>query len=490
MASAAPDLPAGADTADELCERVLTLLGGRAEAVVSAEVGASALTRFANGHIHQNTSEDKRGVRLTVALDGRVARATTTRTDDDGLTALVARALAAAALRPADPDFAGFAPPATVAPVEHWDGDTAAATADHRAEIVAAFVGAGLAGTAGMAGAPGAPGGTGDVGPGGGPGHGDGPVDDIAAAGFCSTRAVAHALVSTTGQRAAARSTVAAVDGIHRATGRAGELADGCAQATSVRLSEIDGAACGAVAAAKAWSGLDPVELPPGDYEVVFEPRAVAAALFFPAAMGFNGKAHAEGTSFVHLGEAQWDAAVDIWDDATDPRALGDPYDVEGTPRHRHDLVRAGVSAALTHDRRSARLAGVEPTGHSVGSDAFGGMATDLFLGGGDRTPEQLVGEVERGLLVTDLWYNRILDPKTQVVTGLTRNGLFLIEDGRVTRPVRNMRYTQSIVAGFGPGRVRGLGDDGRLAGTEGGPTMHVPSVRLAAWSFTGNARG
>ena len=481
MASAAPDLTAGADSAAELCERVLTVLGGRAEAVVSAGVGASALTRFANGHIHQNTSEDKRGVRLTVALDGRVARATTTRTDDDGLAALVDRALAAAALRPADPDFAGFAPPATVAAVEHWDEGTAAATPDHRAEIVAAFVGAGT---------PGAAGGTLELGPTGRPGHGDGPADEVAAAGFCSTRAVAHALVSTTGQRAAARSTVAQVDGIHRATGRTGELADGCAQATSVRLSDIDGAACGARAAAKAWSGLDPIELPPGDYEVVFEPRAVAAALFFPAAMGFNGKAHAEGTSFVHLGEAQWDAAVDIWDDATDPRALGDPYDVEGTPRHRHDLVRAGVSAALTHDRRSARLAGVEPTGHSIGSDAFGGMATDLFLGGGDRTPEQLVGEVERGLLVTDLWYNRILDPKTQVVTGLTRNGLFLIEDGRVTRPVRNMRYTQSIVAGFGPGRVRGLGDDGRLAGTEGGPTMHVPSVRLAAWSFTGNARG
>ena len=489
MASAAPDLTAGADSAAELCERVLTVLGGRAEAVVTSEVGASALTRFANGHIHQNTSEERRGVRVTVAVDGRVARATTTRTDDDGLTALVDRALAASALRPADPDFAGFAPPAAVAPVEHWDEATAAAGPDDRAEIVAAFVGAHGPGVGAAIGGTGDVAPVGAINPAGAGGHDEAPAE-VEAAGYCSTRAVAHALVSTTGQRAAARSTVAQVDGIHRATGRTGELADGCAQATSVRLSDIDGAACGAVAAAKAWSGLDPVELPPGDYEVVFEPRAVAAALFFPAAMGFNGKAHAEGTSFVHLGEAQWDAAVDIWDDATDPRALGDPYDVEGTPRHRHDLVRAGVSAALTHDRRSARLAGVEPTGHSVGSDAFGGMATDLFLGGGDRTPEQLVGEVERGLLVTDLWYNRILDPKTQVVTGLTRNGLFLIEHGRVTRPVQNMRYTQSIVAGFGPGRVRGLGDDGRLAGTEGGPTMHVPSVRLAAWSFTGNARG
>jgi predicted Zn-dependent protease len=119
----------------------------------------------------------------------------------------------------------------------------------------------------------------------------------------------------------------------------------------------------------------------------------------------------------------------------------------------------------------------------------MGGFPVNLFLGGGDRTPDELVAAVGRGLLVTDLWYNRILDPKTQVVTGLTRNGLFLIEDGRVTRPVQNLRYTQSIVAAFGPGQVRGLGDDAQLVGSEDG-VRHVPSVQLASWSFTGNARG
>jgi predicted Zn-dependent protease len=96
---------------------------------------------------------------------------------------------------------------------------------------------------------------------------------------------------------------------------------------------------------------------------------------------------------------------------------------------------------------------------------------------------------MERGLLVTDLWYNRILDPKTQVVTGLTRNGLFLVEEGRITGPVQNLRYTQSIVGGFGPGKVLGLGNDAQLVGSEGG-IMHVPSARLASWAFTGNARG
>ena len=447
---------------EDLCERTLALLGGRAEAVVTASAGTAALTRFANGRIHQNVSEDTVAVRLTVDLDGRVARAATTRTGDDDLAALVGRALAAAALRPADPDVAGFAPAAPVTAVDHWDDATAAATPDDRAAVVADFIAAGDAGTAGAAG---------DAGTAG-------------AAGFCSTRARRRALAATTGQRAVTRSTMAQVDGIHRVG-----TSDGFAQATAAGLGAVDGGACGSRAAGKARAGVDPVEMAPGHYEVVLEPRAVAAVLLFPAYAGFNGKAHADGTSFVHLGEEQWDRAVDIWDDATDPRALGDPYDVEGTPKRRVDLVRAGTSVGLAHDRRSAALAGVEPTGHSVGSEAFGGYPTDLFLGAGDSSPGDLVAAVERGLLVTDLWYNRILDPKTQVVTGLTRNGLFLIEDGRVTGPVQNMRYTQSVVGAFGPGRVRGLGDDAQLVGGEGN-VMHVPSVRLASWSFTGNARG
>jgi predicted Zn-dependent protease len=441
----------------EICERTLALVGDGVEALVTATVGTSSLTRFANSRIHQNVNEDVATVALTLAVEGRLARVTSSRTDPDSLAALVERAGAAARLRPVDPDFPGLAPPAPVSSVDHWDDGTAGATPDQRAEVVAAFVEA---------------------------------AGDFEAAGYCMTRATEQVLASTTGQRAAGRSTRAQVDGIHRAGVGSDQPADGYAQATSVRLADLDGPAVGARAAAKARAGRDPVSLDPGTYEVVLEPKAVAAALLYPAYLGFCGKAHAEGLSFVRLGEPQWDEAVDIWDDALDARALGRGYDAEGTPKARLDLVRAGVSAGLTHDRRSAHLAGVDSTGHSHGFDAQGGTPSNLFFGGRDLAPEALVGAVERGLLVTDFWYNRILDPKTQVVTGLTRNGLFLIEDGRVTAPVQNLRYTQSIVAGFGPGKVLGLADDAQLVGGEGGDVMHVPSVRLAGWSFTGNAQG
>jgi predicted Zn-dependent protease len=311
----------------------------------------------------------------------------------------------------------------------------------------------------------------------------------LESAGYCSTDSDTHVLVSTTGLRCTSRSTMAQVDGIQRAAAVDGPPTDGYAQITSARLGDLDGRRAGHIAAQKATAGSNPIELDPGSYEVVLEPRAVAGMLLFPAWLGFNAKAVEEGTSFVHLGEQQLDEQIDLWDDGTDPRSLGRPYDAEGTPKRRVDLVRTGVTVGLAYDRRTAAVAGAESNGCSIGQDSFGGYPGDLFLGAGDESLEELIAGVDRGLLVTDFWYNRILDPKTQVVTGLTRNGLFLIEHGEVTRPVQNLRYTQSVVAALAPGHVLGLGNDAQLVGNEGG-IVHVPSLRLASWSFTGNAKG
>ncbi len=452
-----PTADAVAQRGFELCDRVLERVGDRAEALVTCGQGTNALTRFANSRIHQNMASDDDHVRLRVVVDdGRIAQASTTRLDDDGLERLVEGTIAAARLCPPDPAYPGLADPAPLTPVDHWDDATADASPDVRAEVVADFVGAG---------------------------------PDLESAGYCSSDADTHVLCSTTGLRYASRATMAQVDGIHRAASIDGPPTDGYGQVTSKRIADLDGRSVGDRAAAKASAGANPIELDPGTYEVVLEPRAVAAMLLFPAWLGFNGKAHAEGTSFVHLGEQQLDERIDLWDDGTDPRSLGRPYDAEGTPKRRLDLVRAGVTVGLAHDRRSAALAGVESTGSSVGQESFGGYPGDLFLQGGHESLEQLIAGVERGLLVTDFWYNRILDPKTQVVTGLTRNGLFLIEGGEVTTPVQNLRYTQSVVGAMAPGHVLGIGDDAQLVSNEGG-IVHVPSLHLASWAFTGGAQG
>jgi predicted Zn-dependent protease len=447
-----------------LCEQVLDLVGDRAEAQVTASQSRPGLTRFANSFIHQNVGEAGVSVSLKVALADsenggwRVAAASTTRVDIAGLSALVDGALAAAALRPVDPDWPGLAPQAAVAEVDHFDPATEAASPDERARRVRAFV---------------------DAGPG------------LRAAGYCDTDGGTTAFANSAGQRAEGRSTRATIDGIHQTADSAGS-----GHATAARLSDLDASGVGAEAADRAQRAAAASDVEPGEYEVVLEPECVATILIFLAFYGFNAKQVIEGQSGIRLGEAQFDPAVSIWDDATAPSALGLPFDVDGTPKRRLDLVSAGVSAALAHDRRTARKLGTESTGHAVGeSDAYGPIPSNLFLGPADASfgagTSDLIAATRRGLLVTTFNYCRILDPKTQVVTGLTRNGTFLIEDGKVRGGVKNLRFTQSFLEALAPGNILGISREARFADSEFGPGLvHCPALRLGSWRFTGGARG
>lgn len=438
----------------ELCERALDLLDERAEVQITASATRLGLTRFANSGIHQHVGEEVTALAMKVALDGRVAAVDTTRIDHKGLSALAERALAAAAVRPVDPDWPGLAPPAPVPDLVHEDPATGSASPDDRARIVGDFVAAGR---------------------------------ELAAAGYVDTEANLVAFANSAGQRASGRGTRATIDGIHQTANSAGK-----AHQTARGLAELDGTTAGATAAGLARRSADAHDLSPGTYEVVLSPECVATILVFLAFYGFNAKMHLEGQSFASLGQNQFDPALSLWDDATDPRALGFGFDAEGSPKRRLDLIESGVTSALAHDRRTARRAGTETTGHAVpGGDAWGAFPTNLFLAPGEATSEQLVADVERGLVVTEFNYCRVLDPKTQVVTGLTRNGTFLVEGGEVVRPVSNLRFTQSFVDALAPGRVLGLSAGTRHADSEFGPGLvHAPAMRLAGWHFTGGARG
>ncbi|MBA3523585.1 MAG: TldD/PmbA family protein, partial [Geodermatophilaceae bacterium] len=246
-------------------------------------------------------------------------------------------------------------------------------------------------------------------------------------------------------------------------------------------------------------AGMDQVELPPGRYEVVLDAGAVADLVSGLLMQGLNGKAVAEGRSFARLGTAQFDPAVTLRDDSTDARATGLPFDAEGTPKRPLDLVRDGVTAAVPHDRRTAAACGASSTGSAVpGGDRWGAFPSDVRLDPGDAGdgPLDLVAGVAKGLLVSDFWYTRVLDPRTLVYTGLTRNGVWLIEDGRLGSAVSTLRFTQSYVDALGPGAVLGVsreqyavpGGVGPMTGGTG--HMLVPALRLASWNITGGAAG
>jgi predicted Zn-dependent protease len=439
----------------DVCERVLARVDPGVEAEVTVATGTDALTRFATGFVHQNVADAVRRVHLRVAVDGRVAEADTTLVDDDALARLVRSALDAAALQPVDPGWPGLAPAADAPAVDHWDDATAAAAPDERAGRVGAFVRA---------------------------------ADGLETAGFCSTEGIEVAFGNSAGQRLTGRTTSAQLDGIAR-TGSS----DGSGRAASVRLADLDGAAVGAEAAQRARDAVDATDLEPGSYEVVLSPSCVTNLLAFLAIYGFNGRAVEEGRSFAKLGEPQFDQAISLADDVTHPMAAGIGFDAEGTPKSRVDLVREGVTTGIVNDRRTAKALGSESTGHAIPAPGpFGALPANLVLEPGAGSQEVLLAGVGRGLLVTDFWYTRVLDPRTIVVTGLTRNGVWLVEDGEIVRPVTNLRFTQSFVEALAPGAVTAVGADTTLVagGVFGFGAYVVPSLHLAAWNFTGGAKG
>jgi predicted Zn-dependent protease len=443
----------GDSTVGQVLE-LIRIAAPSAEAEVMVRWGFSGLTRFANSFIHQNVAEETSHVLLRVALDGHVASVSFDGPrDTEHLGRLVDNAIEAAKAQPLDPDWPGLTPPTRGLPIEHFDEATALWTADERAGRVADFVTV---------------------------------ANGLETAGFCSTSASLANYLNTTGHVLGGRTTHATLDGIARSGS-----ADGAARKTSVRLADLDGRAMGERATAKARTASDPTDLEPGRYEVILEPECVSNLLSFLLAHGFNGKAVEDGRSFVRLGEQQFDPLITLRDDVTDPEMVGIPFDVEGTPKRPFDLVAAGVTKALLHNRRTARKAGAESTGHAVeGGGPWGALGANFVLSPGNASADELIAGVGRGLLVTDFWYTRILDPKTQVVTGLTRNGVWLVEDGRIVRPVTNMRFTQSFVEALAPGAVRAVGSEQALLFGGWDSVYLVPTLHLASWNFTGGAKG
>ncbi|GLY95728.1 metallopeptidase TldD-related protein [Actinoplanes sp. NBRC 103695] len=452
------------NTASRVLDLVRAKAGAGAEAEAMVHHSAEALTRFANSAIHQNVADATTTVRLRLHVDGRTATGSTTVTDAAGLESLVDRTVAAARLTPVDEAWAGLTPPMPLAAADDdFDQATAGASPDERAARVRAFVDA---------------------------------AGGLETAGYCRTFYRSGAFANSAGQAVSGRSAGADMDGIARDAG-----VDGVARLAGERLAALDGAELGARAAAKARAAGAAIELPPGRYEVVLEPDAVSDVLNVLSAYGFNGKAHARGESFARLGEAQFDPAVTIVDD---PVGLL-PFDLEGTPLRPLTMVDAGITAAVTHDRRSAAEAGAVTTGHSSAiAFVWGPVAHQPALlpgpgvasapesaGPTAPTARPLVAGMRRGLLITDFWYTRVLDQKSLVMTGLTRNGVWLVEDGEVVAAVSNMRFTQNYPQALGPGDVLGVGAEAvPIPDRWAGHRISAPALHLRSWNLTGNASG
>jgi PmbA protein len=446
--------PLGWDTAaiDSLLSRALSLAtDAEAEAIFTER--SAALTRFANSRIHQNVAERDATLRIRLVHAARTGVASTNRLDDEGLREAVDRAAATLALATPNPQGAPLAAPSrsTADPGLGFVTATARADPEVRAVGARAMIAAGDAA-------------------------------HLEASGAFSTETATLAVANSRGMRNTHSVTQAKLLTVMMD----GNGGSGYAQATGPDIRTLDAAAVGEEAAGKASRSHDAVDLEPGEYPVILEEYAVAAILEYLSWMGFSALAVEEGRSFMDLGQQIMGPNVSIWDDGLDPLGLPTAIDYEGVPKQRVDLITNGVAHAVVHDTATAARAGVASTGHGLPApNAFGPMAWNLFMSPGSSAKEVMLSGIKRGVWVTRFHYVNIVHAKRGILTGMTKDGTFLIEDGRITRPIRNLRFTQSIPDAFSA--IEAIGSETRLVAAEySGINARVPALRLAKFSFTG----
>ncbi|HEX2070911.1 MAG TPA: TldD/PmbA family protein [Thermoleophilaceae bacterium] len=444
------------------------LAKARGEALVTVARERSATLRFASSRPTQATSIDDLTVEIAVVRGGHVGRATTNRVGDDAL-ADCGRAAALAAEAAADSagegHYRGFPEPAPVRAHDGFDAKTAALDPATGADGLRCAFGAESTGA-------------------------------VRLSGIWTAGDVETAIASSTGIELSDRVTDAFMKVIATApNGRTGYAAQ-----SAVAASGLDPAALAERAADTAAVDGEPVSLPPGDYTVVMEPHAVLDVLWVLGETAFDGLAHAEGRGALSgkLGTRVVSPSINLSDSprfhATLPRA----FDAEGVPKAPLPLIQDGVAHRVVHDTRSAAIAGppTATTGHALvaGGQAAGPRPTNLVLiGGGAADESELCAPVERGIYVTRLWYTNVLRPTESRFTAVTRDGTFLIEDGRIARPLEDMRLTDSALAILSHVQALGarsvLTSDGELYGRRFATGSVCPPLRTDGVHFSGSAR-
>ncbi len=437
--------------ADGVVARALAAGATEAEALVTAE--DAALTRFANSEIHQNVAETNIGVNLRFCVGRRIAVAATGRTDDDGLRALVERAATIAASVEELEDWGGLPSPDEGGTLGGYPAGYAEATAsaspEFRAEGARAVIAAADA-----------------VG--------------VLAYGSFSTSREGIAVANSAGIRGALERTSSQLLTVHMSP----DGGTGYAEAAATDATTIDAAAIGREAAAKARATEHAISLPPGDYPVVLEEYAVVDITDMLGYLGFSALAVQEGRSFVEPGKRIGSDLVTVVDDGSDPAGLPMAFDYEGVAKQRVTLVEAGVCRDVVYDAQTAARASRTSTGHGLPApNPYGPFPINMLMAAGATPREELVEGLDRGLLVTRFHYTNPVHPKLAIVTGMTRDGTFLVEGGKIVGPVRNLRFTQSYLDALA--RVAAVGRERKtLRGFLGASV--VPALRIDAWTFTG----
>jgi len=398
----------------DLMQTVIRLgkAAGAEETEVHIDETADALTRFANNGIHQNVAEHGLTLSVRTALDGKTARVSTNKLDEDSLRTAVESSLSLAQSQPKAPNLLQMPGKQRYSRVQRFVNATAELSAADRARAVKKACD--LAVKAGQV-----------------------------AAGIFVSGQMQSAVGNSRGLFAAHRQTRAEFS-ITMQQGSATSWAK--ANAADVRT--LDPQALAGTASTKAKLATSAVEVAPGKCTVILEPAAVLDLVGF-LFYDFAATALEDKRSCLNdrMGKQLFGKNISIWDDAYHAGQLGAPFDGEGLPRQRVTLVDKGVPRNLVYGRASAKRAKKKPTGHGFAlPNEYGEAPMNLVFAGGKSSLEEMIASTDDGFLVTRLWYIREVDPYEKVMTGMTRDGLFRVEKGRVTMAARNFRFNQSVL--------------------------------------------
>lgn len=408
--------------------------------------GGYSLTRFANNMIHQNIS--RQDIRLDIRLISgkKVGKSSVNEVKEESIRWAVESAFEALRFAPDEEEPIELPGKQNYRPIESYSQKTAELEPEKRAEIV------GLAIKKSSA-------------------------KGLESAGVVSTAEHFVGLANSNGLFATHKASSAELS--LTITNKDG--GSGWASYSSYDIDKIDIEATIESALKKAELNINPIELPPGKYTVILEPQAVSDLFTFASYLGFGAQAYLDGMSFLvdKLNTKVFDEKLTIWDDAYFPLNPGLPFDFEGMPRKRVLLVKGGVFVSLVHDRKTAKKMNTETTGHSLPQpNTWGPIPLNLVIENGDSDIDDMVESTERGLLITHFHYVNVVEPRKLILTGMTRDGVFLVENGKINTAVKNLRFTESLPQAFSS--IEKLGKELKNCGI-----CVTPAMKLSSFNFS-----
>jgi predicted Zn-dependent protease len=442
----------GETEAKTLCQQLLARCSDPAEVLLS--IDDSALTRFANNAIHQNVAERNATLTVRILIGKRKGVATTNRLDPASLDAVVEKARAYAAASTEDPDAVGLSEPSSYQPVQGYDTLTAEYSPAARAQAVGTVCRLAK-------------------------------EKSLNAFGAFST--ITGELVIANSQGVFAYNAHTSAD---FQTVIMGDDSSGWAQNSAWKVDLIPVEQVGRQAIEKTERGRNPRKIDPGQFTVILDPYVTQDIITSLNFYGIGAQAVLEGRSWMNdrFGQILMHPSVSIWDDALDPHGMPMPFDFEGTPRQRVEIVTNGVVMGPVYDRYTAQKASKTTTGHALPPSfaGFGTLALNLFMAPGNLDVEDMIRSTERGLYITRFWYTRLVHPRDCVITGMTRDGTFMIEHGELAYPVKNLRFTQSYIQTLA--NLEAIGRETVLLYEDwGSMAVRVPALKSSQFNFTGS---